>query len=53
MTEEQLEALKDLMESIAYVATGAATNQSRAGDPVRDAMNQARIAFDLPIVEGE
>jgi hypothetical protein len=49
MTEEQFDALVDLMRSIAYEESGRATHQPRAkGGYTYDA---ARLAFDLPLKE--
>jgi O-methyltransferase involved in polyketide biosynthesis len=51
MTEEQLQAIRDLAETAAYVAAGRAINQPRPKGLVRDAMVRARLAFDLPFVD--
>jgi hypothetical protein len=50
MNEEQLEALKRLMDAIAYVATGDAINQQRPRGIVENAENEVRAAFDLPLL---
>jgi hypothetical protein len=51
MNEEEFEALKSLMEAIAYEATGQATHQPRCERLVRDAEQWARQAFDLPPIQ--
>jgi hypothetical protein len=47
MTEEQLQALKSLMEAIAYVETGRTTHQPRTKGIVEEAMDEARMAFEI------
>ncbi len=51
MTEEQFDALKDLMEAIAYVATGSAIHQPRTKGIVEQSEQWARQVFDLPPIQ--
>jgi ribosome maturation protein Sdo1 len=51
VTEEQLQALADLMQTIAYNAVGNAIHQPRPKNIIENAMDRARMAFNLSINE--